>query len=48
MQHAVLTQRGAEPCQQVRMLRMTVRTGGLPISLDEVMMESTIINKIYY
>ena len=27
MQHEVLTQRAAEPCQQVKMLSTTMRTG---------------------
>ena len=33
MQHEVLTQRAAEPCQQVMMLPTTKRTGGPLVSL---------------
>ena len=33
MQHEVLTQRAAEPCQQVMMLSPTMRTGGPLVSL---------------
>ena len=35
MQHEVLTQRAAEPCQQVMMLSTTMRTDGPLVSLSE-------------
>ena len=33
MQHEVLTERAAKPCQQVMMLSITMRTGGPLVSL---------------
>ena len=37
MQHEVLTQRAAKPCQQVMMLSTTMRTGSLLISFDSTL-----------
>ena len=37
MQHEVLTQRAAEPCQQVMMLSTTMRTGGPLVSFDSTL-----------
>ena len=36
MQHEVLTQRAAEPCQQVMMLSTTMRTGGSSSFFDSI------------
>ena len=37
MQHEVLTQRAAEPCQQVMMLSTTMRIGGPLVSFDSTL-----------